>query len=161
MQYLEQPILNCLLLLLTGLKSYFCFVSEGLGDWSKLFCSFKRWACFAFLHPLFPVVFHFCAISWRGAASSFVQTVCVLLAWACTMVPGPVLGNIEPVLHQGSVVPGHALYSCSEERCKMLNGVLGSTCPLEHLVLQLCSDSHQGHSFFFKLWVASPVAPWL
>lgn len=70
MQYLEQPILNCLLLLLTGLKSYFCFVSEGLGDWSKLFCAFKRWACFAFLHPLFPVVFHFCAISWGRADSS-------------------------------------------------------------------------------------------
>lgn len=59
-----------------------------------------------------------------GGRLLLVQTVCVLLAWARTMVPGPVLGNIEPVLHQGSVVPGHALYSCSEERCKMLNGVL-------------------------------------
>lgn len=55
MQYLEQPIWNCLLLLLTGLKSYFCFVSVGFGDWSKLFCVFERWTCFAFFHPPLPV----------------------------------------------------------------------------------------------------------
>lgn len=60
----------------------------------------------------------------------------------------------------GYIVPGCALYSCSEEQCKTPS-FLRNTCPLEHLVLQLCSDPHQGHSFFSKLWVASPAAPWL
>lgn len=55
----------------------------------------------------------------------------------------------------------HAQYSCLKKQCKTLNWFLRSTCPLEHLVLQLCSDSHPGHSFFSWLWVGSPAGPWL
>lgn len=95
MQYLEQPILNCLCFLLTGLKSYFCFVSLGLGDWSKLFYVFERWTCFAFFHP---------PLLWKQLMVGnllLVQTTDILLSWAGSIVPGPVLGSIEPVLHQG------------------------------------------------------------
>lgn len=146
--------------LLVGLKSYFCFVLEGLGDWSKLFCAFERWARFAFLHPPFPVVST--SVQSAGGGQPPPHTNCTCPS-RLGMHHGPrtCFGKHRACVVSRCVVPGCALYSCSEEQCKTPNGVLKNTCPLGHLVLQLCSDSHQGHSFFSKLWVASPAAPWL
>lgn len=53
----------------------------------------------------------------------------------------------------------HAQNSCLKEQCKTLKWVLRNTCPLEHLVIQLCRDSHHCYSFFSKLPVGS-LAGW-
>lgn len=152
MWYLEQPIWNCLLILLIGLQSYFCFVSEGLVGWSKLFCAFRRQAHFAFLHPPFPVFFHFCATNWRAAPHSK----------RCVSVSPGHVPRSQDLLWE-------ALSPCCTEGCcarmcavfflrrAMQNTKLSS--PLKHLVLQLCNDSHQCHSFFSKLRVALSAAP--
>lgn len=152
---------------------YFCsqlwkvfeFFLEGLSDPS---CSVLLEAerALHFFTPPFPVVFHFCAVSW-GANLIFIQSLsmpfwagCVpwFLFWEAWSVKVPC---VNPECRTCIQKTWHAQYSCLKEQCRTLNWVLRNIYPLEHLVLQHCSDSHQGHSFFSRLWSGSPAGPWL
>lgn len=110
---------------------------------------FQKTSTLCISSPTIPCVFPLLCKQLKGQL--LLQTLCVRLSWACTRVPWPALGSIEPVLHWGVLCAVFLL------RKAMQNTQWSS--PLEHLVLQLCNDSHQGHTFFSKLRVASSAAP--
>lgn len=160
MQYLEQPILNCLLLCSQASKVIFAlFWRDLVTDPSCSVLSKDEHALHFFTHH--SLWFSTSVQSAEGGQPPPHTNRTCPSRLGMHHGPRTCFRKHRACVASRCVVPGCALYSCSEEECKTPNWVLKNSCPLEHLVLQLCSDSHQGHSFFSKLWVASPAAPWL
>lgn len=134
------------------------------GDWWVIQAVLYSWklSVLCISSPTFPCSFPLLCNQLRGSNLLLIQTLYLihaLLGWARTMVS--VLGSMEcrGALCEARIQDTHCILAW-KSNAKHWIEFLETLVLLEHLVLQLCSDSHQGHSFFSKLWVGSPVWSW-